>query len=179
MAAIATFHRITEQTRLPQRADRTAAGTLPTRAARYCHAVTSACAFGWYIFPPLDMSLLWDAHDIFWRWPGHDEFLPLGAAQYPGLAEHFDALAPEVARGCAPPMLTALPEPGTLQIWTGLLARTAPDWSLLLRPLANFPRPTDAHGRTGAARRKLPLRPGAAFAPRRVCRCDRGRDGND
>jgi hypothetical protein len=44
-------------------------------------------------------------------------------------------------RGCSPPFLTALPEPGTLQIWTGLMARTAPDWSLLIRAPANLPSP--------------------------------------
>ena len=27
-----------------------------------------------------------------------------------------------------------------VQIWTGLIARTAPGWSLLVRPLANMPR---------------------------------------
>jgi len=140
MPPTVVFHRIIEQTRLPQRADRTAAGTLPIRAARYCEAITTACAFGWYLFPPLDLELAWDGHDIAWSWPGHDAFIPLTAAQFPGLGARFDAAAPPEARGCAPPMLTALPEPGTLQIWTGLFARTAPDWSLLLRPLPNFPR---------------------------------------
>jgi hypothetical protein len=38
-------------------------------------------------------------------------------------------------------MLTALPEPGTLQIWTGLMARTRPNWHLLLRAPANLPTP--------------------------------------
>ena len=41
----------------------------------------------------------------------------------------------------APPMLTAVPEPGVLQIWTGLFARTAPGWSVLVRPPANLPLP--------------------------------------
>jgi len=30
--------------------------------------------------------------------------------------------------------------PGIVQIWTGLIARTRPDWSLLVRAPANFPR---------------------------------------
>jgi hypothetical protein len=34
-----------------------------------------------------------------------------------------------------------LPEPGLLQIWTGLMARTAPDWSVLIRAPANLPTP--------------------------------------
>ena len=42
------------------RADRAAAGTMPTRAFRYCEAMTSASAFGWYVFPPITFSLMWD-----------------------------------------------------------------------------------------------------------------------
>jgi hypothetical protein len=44
-------------------------------------------------------------------------------------------------KGCSPPFLTALPEPGTLQIRTGLMVRTAPDWSQLARAPANLPCP--------------------------------------
>ena len=47
------FHRLIEQAHVPQRADRAAAGTLPTRAYRYCDAVTSAAGYGWWVFPPL------------------------------------------------------------------------------------------------------------------------------
>lgn len=42
-------------------------------------------------------------------------------------------------RGPARMLTTALPEPGTLQIWTGLIARTRPDWHLLVRAPANLP----------------------------------------
>lgn len=133
------FYRVIESARLPQRADRSAAGTLPTRAFRYCDAVTSASAFGWYLFPPMDFSLLWDGTDVFWTYAGVSDWLPLTAAQFPHLGDRFDAAAPEAARGYSPPFLTAVPEPGTVQIWSGMIARTAPDWSLLVRPLANLP----------------------------------------
>lgn len=133
------FHRLIAQTRLPQRADRAAGGTMPTRAARFCDAITAASAFGYYVFAPLDISLLWDGADIWWTYAGTESWLLLEAAQYPGFEADFDAAAPAGLAGCAPPFLTALPEPGHVQIWTGLIARTAPDWSLLLRPVANFP----------------------------------------
>lgn len=74
-----------------------------------------------------------------WTWDGHDAWLPLEAAQCPGLRPAFDAAVPAHLRGTAPPMLTALPEPGMVQVWTGLFARTAPSWSLLLRAPANLP----------------------------------------
>jgi hypothetical protein len=48
----ARFYRLIEQARAPRRADRSALGTLPTRAYRYCEAITSAASFGWYVFPP-------------------------------------------------------------------------------------------------------------------------------
>jgi hypothetical protein len=139
---IVCFHRLIETARMPQRADRSAAGTLPTRAYRYCQAVTSAAGYGWWVFPPADLQLLWDGHDIFWQCTGWSDWLPLTpAAQFPDFAARFDAAAPKSLAGCSPPFLTALPEPGSLQIWTGLIARTAPDWSLLVRAPANLPAP--------------------------------------
>jgi hypothetical protein len=83
---------------------------------------------------------LWDGYDIFWQFTGWSDWLPLtSAAQFPDFAKHFDETVPAALKGCAPPFLTTLPEPGTLQIWTGLLARTAIDWSLLIRAPANLP----------------------------------------
>jgi hypothetical protein len=139
---IVHFHRLIEGARPPQRADRSAIGTLPTRAFRYCEPVRSATGFGWWVFPPTDLRILWDGHDIFWHHATLHDWLPLQpSAQFPWFADRFDASAPEMLKGCSPPFLTALPEPGTLQIWTGLMVRTAPDWSLLVRAPANLPCP--------------------------------------
>ena len=138
---IAQFFRLIEQARPPQRADRSAAGTLPARAARFCDAVTLAAGFGWYVFPPMNISLLWDGMDIFWTYDAVDRWMPLSTAQFPDFSARFDEAAPAHLRGCSPPFLSALAEPGTVQIWSGLLARTAPDWSLLVRPPANLPLP--------------------------------------
>ncbi len=63
----------------------------------------------------------------------------LPSAQLPNYAAEFDAVAPAALKGCSPPFLTALPEPGTVQLWTGLIAQTAPDWHLLVRSPANLP----------------------------------------
>ncbi|HEX2941409.1 MAG TPA: DUF6065 family protein [Rhodopila sp.] len=137
-----SFHRLIPQARMPQRADRSASGTIPTRAYRYCDAVTSASGFGWWIFPPTDFQLIWNGTDVFWHFEGAPDWLPLApAAQFPDFARAFDQMAPAELQGCAPPFLTALPEPGVVQIWTGLMARTAPGWSLLIRPPANMPVP--------------------------------------
>jgi hypothetical protein len=136
------FHRLIEQARPPQRADRAAAGTLPTRAYRYCDAVTTAAGYGWWVFCPIDLQLIWDGHDIFWYFDGAPDWMPLSpSAQFPNFSQAFNRAAPAALQGCAPPFLTALPEPGMLQIWTGLMARTAPGWSLLVRPPANIASP--------------------------------------
>lgn len=140
---ILTFHRLIERARPPMRADRSGIGTLPTRAFRYCEAVTTATAFGWYVFPPIGLTLIWDGTQVFWTYDGaeYEGWIPLNpSAQFPHFAPTFDAAAPERIRGFSPPFLSALREPGVVQIWSGLIARTAPGWSLLLRPPPNLPR---------------------------------------
>jgi hypothetical protein len=138
---LATFYRAIPNCRLPQRADRSAAGTMPTRAFRYCEALTAASAFGWYLFPPISFSLIWDGgSDIIWTYQGADAWFPLKVAQFPHFADHFDRTAPAELQGFSPPFLAAFKEPGVVQIWSGLIARTAPDWSLLVRAPANLAR---------------------------------------
>lgn len=137
---IVQFHKLTERGRPPMRADRSACGTLPIRAVRYCEAVTSATAFGWWLFPPIGLEVLWDGSEIFWRCAEAPDWMVLQpSAQLPDYAAEFDAVAPAALQGCSPPFLTALPEPGALQMWTGLIAETAPDWHLLVRAPANMP----------------------------------------
>ena len=42
--------------------------------------VTSAAAFGYYIFPPINFSLMWDGHDVMWTYEGNEDGpLPLRA----------------------------------------------------------------------------------------------------
>ena len=111
---------------------------------RYCDALTSATGYGCWLFPPMDLQLYWDGEEIFWSHTGGVEWLPLsatasGAIQYPGQAGFFNEHAPESLRGYSPPFLTALPEVGGVQIWTGLLARTSPGWSLNVRSPVNLP----------------------------------------
>jgi hypothetical protein len=136
------FFQLVPSDRPPRRADRSAGGGIPARALRYCEAMTSASAFGWYVFIPMTFKVVWDGHDILWTYEGIDEWLPLTreTAQYPYFSKHFDQCAPPDIRGFAPPFLTASFQPGGLQVWTGCLARTAPGWSLLVRGAANFPK---------------------------------------
>jgi hypothetical protein len=139
-AKLITFHRLIPSARLPQRADRSAAGSLPTRAFRYCDPSTSASGWGYYVFPPIGFSLIWDGNDIKWTFDGASEWLPLKSVQFPNFRALFEQVAPEEIREYSPPFLGALQEPGLVQLWTGLIVRTAPGWSSFVRAPVNVPR---------------------------------------
>jgi Family of unknown function (DUF6065) len=139
-----TFHRLLPAARLPQRADRSAAGMLPTRAYRYCEPSSTASGFGYYVFPAMDYTLRFDGYDVYWKYPAMDDWalIPkLGGVQYPGFRDYFASIAPPEFAEYAPPLMAVLQEPGFMQMWTGLMVRTAPGWSTLVRPPANFGRP--------------------------------------
>jgi hypothetical protein len=122
------------------RADASVLGTLPTRGFQYCEALRSASSFGWYVFPPIDFTLQWDGSQVIWTYRGAKAWYPLTSAQFPGYSAMFDRVAPPRLRGFAPPFLTAVPEPGGIQVWTGLFMESAEDWSVLVRAPANLPR---------------------------------------
>jgi len=113
---------------------------LPTRAFRFCDPVTTASAFGWYVFPPFAFALKFDGTNVQWTFDGSDDWHPLGKTQFPDFAGYFDQRAPADLQGCSPPFMTAFPEPGYVQIWSGWIARTKPGWSLLVRPVPNLAR---------------------------------------
>jgi hypothetical protein len=138
---LVTFYRFIPDIRMPQRADNSAAGSIPTRAFRYCEAIRLACAFGWYVFPPVRVAFKWDGGtEIQWTYEGAEGWDILKTAQFPDFAAQFDEAAPEEIKGFSPPFVASLQEPGLVQIWSGIVARTAPGWSLLVRAPANLPR---------------------------------------
>jgi hypothetical protein len=135
------FYRFFRRGIAPIRASKFADYTLSMRAARFCDAITAASGFGWWLFPPVDTFLRWDGQVIIWS-PDGDEWAPVDdAVDFPGFPEDFDAQAPPDLHGAAHPYLTALPEPGLIQISLGVLARTAANWSVMIRRPANFPLP--------------------------------------
>jgi len=137
---ICRFYRLIPDAPLPRRADRSADGMLPTRGYRYCEALASASAFGWYVYPPLNFSLVWDGVEIAWTYEGADGWYPLRAAQFPGFRQLFEEVAPDPVKPLSPTFLAVAREPGVLQIWSGYFVRTAPGWALLSRGPANIPR---------------------------------------
>jgi len=135
-----TFYGAVPGCRAPIRADASVLGTLPSRGFQYCEALRAASSFGWYVFPPIDFTLQWDGSQILWTYRDARAWFALTSAQFPGFERVFDRAAPKHLRGFAPPFLTAVPEPGIVQVWTGLFVESAENWSILVRPPANLPR---------------------------------------
>jgi len=135
-----TFYGAVPGVRAPIRADASVLGTLPARGFQYCEALRAASSFGWYVFPPIDFTLQWDGSQVLWTYRGAKAWYPLTSAQFPGFQAEFDRRAPKRLRGFSPPFLTAVPEPGIVQLWTGLFIESAENWSILVRPPANLPR---------------------------------------
>ena len=121
----------------PMRADKAASGVLPTIAFRHCEPVRTASSFGWYIFPPEDVALRWDGADVLIRQEAGWE--PLTQTMLPDMGEYWDRCAPESLQGMAPPFVSVLPVRGYVQIWSGLLCKAAPGWSVSVRSLVNIP----------------------------------------
>jgi len=137
MSVIVTFHRVFPAATPPLRADKSALGTLPTAAFQYCEAVRTASAYGWYIFPPMDVHLRWDGVDVYCSIDGNwQQLLGIHVREF---TEYWDSNAPTDLKGYAPPFVISLFVPGMIQIWSGLLISTAKDWSVLVGPLSNFP----------------------------------------
>jgi Family of unknown function (DUF6065) len=137
---VCQFYRLIPDAPDPRRADRSADGTLPVIAYRYCEAIASASAFGWYLYPPLNFSLVWDGVEIAWTYEGAADWYPLRGAQYPNFLNVFNEIAPQPLHDVAPTFLAQGKLPGVVQIWSGFLARTAPRWALLSRGAANVSR---------------------------------------
>jgi hypothetical protein len=134
------FFRAIPEGRDPMRADRSALGTIPAAAFQYCEAVTTASAFGWYVFLPRTVWLQWDGTDTVYTHEGATEWLSVKNDLYPGADEWFDGAVPDDIKGFCPPWVSQTLATGVIQLWTGLFMTTREGWSSLVRPLANVPR---------------------------------------
>jgi hypothetical protein len=130
-------------------------GSLPSRAVQLCPPVTTASGNGWYLYPPMDFALRWDGQQ--------SEFSLLQANEptaWVSLAGFHDALLPQSAeiRAALPeqrrgewdrihqkwggqlPFCSADPRaPSIIEILPGLMMRTSPGWSTLVRGVPNWP----------------------------------------
>lgn len=137
------FFQAIPQAPAPTRADKSVLGTLPTRGFRHCEPLRAASGFGWYFYPPAELAFQWDgAGEVLWWFNDEPQGRLREAMTFPGFTDTWNAAAPAELRGCAYPMLIPSDvQANLIQIWTGWLVRTPPEWSALIRPVANFAAP--------------------------------------
>jgi len=136
---------------LPTPASGSALGALPSRAVQFCPPVVAASGFGWYLYPLADFALRWDGSEADWARLGGDgepqQWRTLAGGTWAYLAEtesmlasapdHYSARFPEVLPD-GYPFADANPRAtNEVETDTGIIARTAPGWALLIRGVAN------------------------------------------
>ena len=119
------------------RAEKAGFGQLPARVHK-CEPARSASGFGWYVHLPLDFQVVFDGVDCIISFDEGENYLPLTELWYPNFADRFNALVPENCRGYAPPYVVMTEDHGILQIWTGYIVRTQPDYSVWVRSPVNY-----------------------------------------
>ena len=141
MTDFLSFYQLIPDAPMPRPADPEVLGSIPLRARRFCEPFTAASGYGWWAYPPLDFDITWDGHAFSWRPACESAWRAVGNVMLSGFVEQFERRASaDDAHLSQIPFLARGPEPGILQIWGGLLARSRPDWSILVRPLANYPK---------------------------------------
>src|SRR5574343_1009874 len=124
--------------------DNSADGTMPARAFRYCEAMRLASGAGVTVGAAMDFDLMHDpgTNDIIWR---HfvdgvpTDWEPLQPSAWPEEWEaRWNAVAPPELAGKAPPMLTALREPMTIQLVLGVAVANEPELGIWVRGPANL-----------------------------------------
>ncbi len=120
-----------------RRAEKGAAGTMPVAAFQFCEAMRKASSFGWYVYPPKDISLLFDGRETFSH--EDDQWYPLKSTNLEDdFRDEWRNMAPNDLKDLDPPFLSGLFVPGAIQIWSGYFVETAPDWSVLVRSVPNY-----------------------------------------
>ncbi|WP_157965791.1 DUF6065 family protein [Euzebya rosea] len=124
---------------------------LPSKALRFCPPVVGATSLGWYVYPPMDFALRFDGQQTSWRDPEGTwhRVTPGEEGIVPSWIEHYRTRYPAEFREQGleedtPGLFNADPNaPNRVEMYSGVLVRTAPGWSTLVRGPANLPPRTD------------------------------------
>lgn len=120
-----------------RRAEKGAAGTMPVAAFQFCEAMRKASSLGWYIYPPKDISLLFDGRETFYH--DEDQWYPLKSTNLEDdFRDHWRTIAPPGLTELDPPYLSELFVPGAIQIWSGYFVETAKDWCVHVGSIPNY-----------------------------------------
>jgi hypothetical protein len=125
----------------PVGADPSNPGTLSHRAFKHCEPLTAATSLGWLIYPPIDFDLRWDGQVCLWKRADNKEWnvLRIVVAEEVTAAFLQESESSGIKFNGTYPFLSAAPEPGVIQMWSGLVVKTAPGWSTLVRSVVNRP----------------------------------------
>lgn len=135
------FFRATSDVPSPKRADPLVLGSISQRAALYCEPLLAASGYGWNLYPPLDFELLWDGNLTYWRELQSENWMALNpSVLLPGSDAFTESAPPQHREYTKFPFLARAPEPGIVQIWSGLIVRSPHGWASHIAPVANYPR---------------------------------------
>jgi hypothetical protein len=144
-AVMITFVQAIPGTVAPHPADASALGTLPIRGFRYCEPLRTASRFGYYCYLPLTLGIEYDGEGAMRVWLGEESLgslEPGEGIQHPAYTRAWEQAAPTtLQRGLYPLVARSAYEPAMLQLWTGWLVRTEPEWGTLVRAPVNLHRP--------------------------------------
>ena len=144
MSVVLNFYRGHVSAMNPQRATATIDDASSHRASLFCHPFLSANAYGWLLLPPLDVDLIWNGGEVAWRQQSQANWLPLDIHTDIASFLYLCEKTPEPLRQYMNvPLLAVGPEPGLVQLWSGLFVTSQAGWCVTVRPLVNR-RPFDS-----------------------------------
>ena len=81
---------------------------MPAAAFQYCQAMRDASAFGWYVYPPKDIHLLFDGKEAFFY--ENEQWFPVKSTNFDDedFRSYWQSAAPEDLRDMDPPFLSEL-----------------------------------------------------------------------
>ncbi|HEX6490750.1 MAG TPA: DUF6065 family protein [Gaiellaceae bacterium] len=121
-------------------AEKTLNQTANKGGVRWCGPFTNANRAGWWVFPPVDIDIVWKGGAEF----EYEELSPYSDADWHVTRflldekdeEHVDTWS---CPGGRMKFAWGLVEPAVVQIWTGCIFQTPPGWALQIRSPINVP----------------------------------------
>ena len=109
-------------------------GTANKFGVRFCGPFANANSAGWWIFPPVDIDILWKGgeefeHELLTPYDDTDSHLLRFLAD----SEDLEHISNWSRAGGRTKFTWGLVEPGVVQIWTGCMFETPPGWALQIR----------------------------------------------
>jgi len=121
-------------------AEKTCHGTAHEGGVKWCGPFTNANKFGWWMFPPVDIDILWKGGREF----EYNLLTPYSDADWHLLRSLLRSSDNSEPDRWSPPggrtkFTWGAVEEGLIQMWTGCIFETPPGWCLHIKSPTNFP----------------------------------------